>query len=274
MPPMVLPSPSDFGAGAFAGWFFTLYAGVALVVVALAWSLWVGFTRRHWLPAILLVSGALCALCEPMLDVLGHLRWANNLPLYAFHNFGIGIPLLVPFSYAVFMGMEPYLIYRVLKKGVTVRQLFALYLLAGLSDAVLETPGLNLHIYQYYGTQPYTLLHFPYWWAFANGASFMTIGFFVWFLEPRLTGRKRLWLFLVAPVGMMVAYFGVGWPHLLALNSTLPVWAKWAVTTAVMAGFLCYIRGIGYAVAVGEATADWSLRRRPAAARPEHVVHV
>ena len=39
MPPNILPSPSDFSAGSFAGWFFTLYAGLLIVSIALIWAL-------------------------------------------------------------------------------------------------------------------------------------------------------------------------------------------------------------------------------------------
>lgn len=95
MPPNILPRRSDFSAGHFAGWFFTLYAGVLVVSIALIWALWTGFKNRNWL-----------------------------------------------------------------------------------------------------------------------------------------------------------AYFSVGWVHILALNSTLPTAAKWVATTIMMAGFILYIRGIAYFVAV------------------------
>ena len=132
------------------------------------------------------------------------------------------------------------------------------YLIAGLTDAIMETPGLLMHVYQYYGVQPYTFLRFPYWWAFINGASFMTIGFFIWYLEPRLKGWGRALFLVLPPIGMMVAYFSVGWVHILALNSTLPTAAKWVATTIMMAGFLLYIRGMAYFVAVpDEEAVDW-----------------
>jgi hypothetical protein len=195
-----------------------------------------------------------------MLDLLGHLRWANDLPFYVVTNFGIQIPLLIPFCYAAFLGLEPYFIYELFKRGLSVKQVMLVYLIAGTTDAIMETPGLLLHVYQYYGVQPYTFLEFPYWWAFINGASFMTIGFFIWYLEPRLKGWGRALFLVLPPVGMMVAYFSVGWVHILALNSTLPTAAKWLATTIMMAGFILYIRGMAYFVAVPEEEAvDWHL---------------
>jgi hypothetical protein len=38
MPPNILPSPSDFSAGHFAGWFFALYAALLVVSIALIWA--------------------------------------------------------------------------------------------------------------------------------------------------------------------------------------------------------------------------------------------
>ena len=258
MPPNILPSPSDFSAGHFAGWFFTLYAGLLIVSIAVIWALWTGFKNQNWLPLKLIFGGFLCSLLEPMLDLLGHLRWANDLPFYVFTNFGIQIPLLIPFCYAAFLGLEPYFIYLLFKRGLNVRQVLLVYLIAGLSDAIMETPGLLMHVYQYYGVQPYTFLKFPYWFAFINGASFMTIGFFIWYLEPRLKGWRRALFLVLPPVGMMVAWFGIGWVHILALNSTLPTAAKWVATTIMMAAFILYIRGIAYFVAVPEEEAvDW-----------------
>jgi hypothetical protein len=258
MPPNILPSPSDFSAGHFAGWFFTLYAGLLIVSIAVIWALWTGFKKQNWLPLKLIFGGFLCSLLEPMLDLLGHLRWANDLPLYVFTNFGIQIPLLIPFCYAAFLGLEPYFIYLLFKRGLNVKQVMLVYLIAGLSDALMETPGLLMHVYQYYGVQPYTFLKFPYWFAFINGGSFMTIGFFIWYLEPRLKGWGRALFLVLPPVGMMVAWFGIGWVHILALNSTLPTPAKWVATTIMMAAFILYVRGIAYFVAVPEEEAvDW-----------------
>lgn len=48
MPPNILHSPSDFSAGHFAGWFFTLYAGLLVAVAdedAVDWHF--GHLRRY-----------------------------------------------------------------------------------------------------------------------------------------------------------------------------------------------------------------------------------
>lgn len=261
MPPNVLPSPPDFAAGSWAAWGFFFVAGAAAVLLALPWALYGGIRKGNWIPLLAMGSGLLCSLVEPMLDFLGHLRWANDLPGPAFVNFGIDIPYLIPPCYMAFLGLESYFSYFMLKKGITVRQCFVVFAVGGLTDAIMETIGLNLHVYEYYGVQPYSLFKFPYWWGFINGASFFTCGFLLWYLVPRLQGLRKLWLLLVSPTGMMTTYFACGWPHILALNAAIPTWTKWVVTTIMMGLCLVLIRGIAHFAAIPEPTHRWTFLR-------------
>jgi hypothetical protein len=259
MPP-VLPSPPDFSAPAWAAWGFLFYAGALVVLIALPWALTTGIRKHDWLPLTMLTSGLICSLLEPMLDFLGHLRWADNLIMTGYTSFGIEIPLLIPPCYAAFLGLEGYFVYTMLKKGITARQGVMLFLACGLSDAVMETPGLTLNVYEYYGVQPFTFLNFPYWWGFVNGASIFTVGFLLWFLVPRLRGPQRGWLVLASPTGMMIAYFVCGWPHLLALNSAAPAWFKWLACGVTMAACTGWVRFLAGYAAVAEPTVDWTFR--------------
>jgi hypothetical protein len=87
MPP-VLPSPSHFAAPSWAAWGFLFYAGALAVLLALPWALSSGFRKRNWLPLIMLGSGFLCSLLEPMLDFLGNLHaLANRHPSHQFTAF-------------------------------------------------------------------------------------------------------------------------------------------------------------------------------------------
>ncbi|NKQ54182.1 hypothetical protein HFP15_14940 [Amycolatopsis sp. K13G38] len=258
MPPFILPSPPDFAAGPVATWVFFFVAGAAVVLIALPWAIRAAAKDRNFIPILAIGGGFLCSLLEPMLDLLGHLRWANDQPT-AFTNFGIDVPWLIPPCYAAFLGLESYFCYYMLKKGITVKQCFMVFSVGIFTDAIMETVGLNLHIYEYYGIQPYTLFKFPYWWGFINGVSFWTVGAIMWFLVPRLKGAQRLWLLLAPPTGMMAAYFTVGWPHFLALNSTLPTWAKWVATTIMMAMCLGLVRIVAYFAAVPEPKMHWTL---------------
>lgn len=260
MPPYLLPSPPPFESGPIGSWGFFILAGGLVVAVALPWSIRCVIKDRNWLPLIAIAGGALCSLVEPMVDILGHLRWARDLPV-AFTNFGIDIPWAIPPAYAAFYGLESYFFYYVLKRGITVKQSFMVYLVGIVTDAIVETFGLNMDVYEYYGVQPYRLFEFPYWWGFLNGASFFVVGFFMWFLAPRVAGFWRILLVLSPPSGMMAGYFIAGWPHILALNSDLPEWAKWGATTLTMVMCVGLVRGIAYFAAVPEQTMEWTVPR-------------
>jgi hypothetical protein len=260
MPPHILPSPPPFEAGPIASMVFFFIAGAAVVLVALPWAIKAAVKDRRFLPLIAIAGGLLCSLLEPMLDLLGHLRWARDLPV-AFSNFGIDVPWLIPPCYAAFLGLESYFCYYMLRKGITVKQCFMVFGVGIITDAIMETVGLNLHIYEYYGIQPYTVFKFPYWWGFINGTSFFVVGAIMWSLVPKLTGARKLWLILAPPCGMGATYFSVGWPHLLAINSNLPTWSKWVACTITMAMCLGLIRGIAYFAAVPEPVVHWTIPR-------------
>lgn len=239
-PPNIQPAPGDFSVSLSAEIAFFLIAGALAVVVALPWAIRAAVRSRNYVPLIVLASGLICSLLEPMLDLLGHLHWANNL-IPAFTNFGITVPLLIPPCYMAFLGLEAYFCYFVIRNGAHARHFVMLLGMGIVTDAVMETAGINLGTYVYYGVQPFSFLNFPYWWGFINGGSFVTIGAILAFAVPRLKGAQKLWLLLVAPFGMMVAYFGVGWVHILVHNSTLPTPVRWvaaAIMMAMMVGWM------------------------------------
>jgi hypothetical protein len=239
-PPNILPAPGDFSATLAAEITFFFLAGALVVIFALPWAIRAAMRSRNYVPLLVMASGLMCSLLEPMLDLLGHLHWANNLTP-AFTNFGITVPALIPPCYVAFLGLEAYFCYFVIRNGAHARHFVMLLGMGIITDAVMETIGINLGTYTYYGVQPFKFLNFPYWWGFINGGSFVTIGAMLAFAVPRLKGAHKLWLLLIAPTGMMFNYFGVGWVHILAHNSTLPTVLRWvaaAVMMAMMVGWM------------------------------------
>ena len=171
----LLPAMAPLHPTSFEGWFFTLYAGALVVLLALPWA----FNRirkaRDYLPLLALLSGAITSLGEPMLDHVGHLRWADNLPGPVFTNFGLHIPLLIPPCYMLFMGLESYWVYLMIERGINKKQFFQMFAACGITDAIMEHPGLAMHTYQYYGNQPFKFGDFPYYYAFTNSVAICTL---------------------------------------------------------------------------------------------------
>jgi hypothetical protein len=233
-PPNIKPSPGEFTASLPAEITFFFVAGAAVVIFALPWAIKAAVRSKNYVPLLVIASGLICSLLEPMLDLLGHLHWAENL-VPAFTNFGITVPALIPLCYVAFLGLEAYFCYFVIRNGAHLQHFIMLLGMGIITDAAMETIGINLGIYEYYGVQPFEFLNFPYWWGFINGGSFVTVGAILAYAVPRLKGAHKLWLVLAAPTGMMMAYFGAGWVHILAHNSTLPTAARWVATTIMMA---------------------------------------
>lgn len=258
MPPYILPSPPPFAAGAVNAWTFFFVAGAGVVLGALPWTVNAGLKHRNWKPLVLVAAGFLCSLVEPMLDLLGHLRWAHDLQGPAFVNFGINVPYLIPPCYAAFFGLEVYFTYFMLKKGITAKQCFLLVAVSGITDAIMETVGLNLHTYQYYGVQPFTLFKFPYWWGVINGTAMFAGGFLMWYLVPRLKGAMKGFYLLVPITGMTGAYFMCGWPWFLAVNAHIPVWSKWCACVIMFALCALLVRSLAYFAAVAEPKYKWT----------------
>ena len=78
-PPNIQPAPGDFSASLGAEIAFFFIAGALVVVFALPWAIKAAVRSRNYIPLIVMASGLICSLLEPMLDLLGHLHWANNL---------------------------------------------------------------------------------------------------------------------------------------------------------------------------------------------------
>lgn len=239
-PPNVIPSdqPTLGPAGSTAELIFFFVAGAAVVILALPWAINAVRRHRNWMPLLVMASGLVCSLEEAMLDMLGHLHWAPDLTM-VYTNFGVSVPMLIPLCYVAFLGLMSYFCYFVIRNGAKLRHYFMLLAMGAILDAVMETIGINLGVYRYYGFQPFEFLNFPYWWAFINSASFVAVGTILAYFVPRLKGQQKWLLLLAAPYGMAATYFTVGWIHLIAHNSELPHWAR-LVAAALMMIEACF----------------------------------
>jgi hypothetical protein len=255
----LLPAFNNLHPTSFEGWLFTAYAGALVVLLALPWALRVRYKRGDPLPLLMLGAGAITSLGEPMLDHVGHLRWAENLPGPAFSNFGLHIPALIPPCYMLFMGLEAYWIYTMIQRGITKRQFGLMAIAVGLSDAIMEHPGLAMHTYQYYGNQPFKDGLFPWYWSFTNTVAICTIAILVHFLWPRLKGRGWL-VAAVLPLGIIgttMGEFGSGFPVFLAINANMATWLQWLVGSLTLVIAVVWIQVLAELVA-SETDVKWT----------------
>ncbi|MBH0776718.1 hypothetical protein [Nocardia bovistercoris] len=255
----LLPHPSPIVASDFSAWFFLFWAGLLVVVLALPWAIRRLVQFRDTLPILMLGAGLGTSLGEPMLDLVGHLRWSENLLGPAFVNFGIPVPVLIPPCYMLFMGLEAYWIWMIIQRGIDVKRFFLMFAAVGISDAVMEHPGVIMGVYEYYGTQPLEFYKFPFYWSFTNGVAICTIAVLVHYVWPLVkdNGRQQLWIIPLGIIGTTMGEFGSGFPVFLAINADIPTWLQWAIGCLTVPLSLLWIRVLAELVAT-EKSVEWT----------------
>jgi hypothetical protein len=188
-----------------------------------------------------ILGGALAASFEPIVDVLGLVFMKERHALGVFTILGRTMPLYICFVYAWYVGGLGYFCYRLFKRGMTTRGLFGLWAIIGLVDVLLETPGILLHTYLYYGHQPFDIWGFPLWWGFVNPVMPLLAGALIYKTEPYLPGWRLAVVILFIPMADGVANAAAGSPMWIALNqSDVPyVWTYLAGLMTLGLSLLC-----------------------------------
>jgi hypothetical protein len=167
-----------------------------------------------------ILGGALAATCEPIVDVLGLVYLKEHNALGTFTVLDRTMPLYICFVYPWYVGGLGYLCYRLFQRGMTTRALFALWGIVGIVDVLLESPGIILDTYLYYGKQPFDIWGFPLWWAFVNPVMPMLAGALILRVKPHLPGWKLAAVILFIPMADAIANAAAGLPMWIALNQT------------------------------------------------------
>lgn len=221
VPGDIVPVPVDYAAPELVGWLYTIWAG-GFGVAVIPWVLYRWFKKKDDVPLLFCLGGLIASLLEPMLDHLGHLHWPTNLPGPAFIGYNLNVPYLMVPVYVFFMSVTGYWAYLQMKKGMTVKSFFVLWLMLSATDLILEIPGTLAGAYRYYGDPSFKILGFPLAWSWLAGTAMMALGFVLWLVEPHLKGMDRLCIVLVPVTAMAASYSMTGWPYFMSLNWDLP----------------------------------------------------
>lgn len=234
------------GAETFFNVFIFIPLGVALALAL-----------RHLVrgrgPVLLycLVGGLLAATFEPLVDVLGLVYLREQGALGTFTVLDRTMPLYIVFVYPWFVGGLGYLAYKLFARGVTMRDLFALWALDFGINMALETPGILAHTYGYYGHQPFNFWGFPLWWGFVNPVMPMLAGALIYRLRPYLDNAwKLLAVIPLIPMADGIANAAAAWPMWAVLNQddVSYVWTYLASLVTLGLAAMC-VWMIGLAVA-------------------------
>jgi hypothetical protein len=230
-----------------AQWWFTAWLGLPLTVV-LVIAVRQMLRGRGPLLLYCVLGGALSCIFEAIVNLLGGMIYAEDGIWTAYSTFGRQIPWLIPLAYSWFMGGQAYYCYRRFERGISRRDVFRMWAVFCVIDAVIETPGLLAGVYTYYGEQPWNFWGFPFWYAWANSLTPVVAGAVIFKLREYHTGWKQLSVIILIPMAEGLSYAATCWPvwstlntHLgyratypaSLLNLALTLYLLWMVTVAV-----------------------------------------
>lgn len=240
-PSVGLPVPPPLPTNPTLDAVFTLVL-VVLVAAILLYTVRLRLREGSWLPLLLVVGGGVAALAEPIATVNGLVRYPDRAQQWtSVEAYGHPVPWLVPLSYVLEVGFGALLAYRALAEGRGGPALLRIWAGIALFDAVMESPAIWLHVFRYYGHQPFDLWGFPLWWAPLDASICLLPTLAAYFLR----GAPRRWwhapgLLVLFPSSQAVVYLGTGWPVMLLLNTAQPapyVWLACCLTLALVGGY-------------------------------------
>lgn len=175
------------------------------------------YCRRHrvaW-PLLVLVSGTVTSLLEPLFDHLYGLWFFTQGQWTAFVTYGIHIPVWLPVIYVAYYGGCSVMFANRFSNGATMRDVGKLYIISVLLAALAEEFYINVFgLYEYQDNQPFVLFHYPVFVAFVNGVPPFLAGLVYFRLLRRLEGWSRLAFLGVVPVCFAADSFGSGFLYL------------------------------------------------------------
>ncbi len=238
--------PSGLEMNAVGQTIFTIGVTIPWVVaIVLAIRYW----RRQGSPIALLflVGGTICILFEPIVDVLGMCFFPRTNQWVGVETFGRPIPMFMYPVYSWFVGGQAFLFWYLLRRGLTRGQLWKLWLGLMAVNVVLETPGLLMDVYTYYGAQPFNPWGLPLWWPPVNSTMPIVAGYTVYRMTPHLTGWKLLAVIPMVPMADGMANAAIAWPVWTTLNTNLGMVATYPAAVLVfgLAALAIWIMGSG-----------------------------
>ncbi|WP_205699717.1 hypothetical protein [Conexibacter sp. SYSU D00693] len=197
---------------------FTIFLGIP---VALLLTIGLRHLRAGKEPLLLvcLAGGLLACVWEPIVDTMGLCYIKEGAELSTYTILDRTMPLFIPFVYTWYVGGLAYIAYRLYAAGITARGMFALYLIDCGVNIWLESPGVLLGAYEYYGSQPLDFWGLPLWWTLMNPLMPMIGGALIYRLRPHLTGWRILGVIPIIPMVDGITNAGIGWPMWITLNN-------------------------------------------------------
>lgn len=233
--PRILPAPAPFESSADPLVLLIVWGALALAAVGVA--VWLAVTRRDVLPVVACAGAMICALNEPIYDVLGNLSYAET-PYVAYSMWDRDIPWTLVIGYVPWVGLMPYLLMRAMAGGWPRRRLHLIAAALIASVFVLEVVNaVWWENWKYYGESPTRS-------ALGGGVVQMAAmpllcALMYLMLDGLARGAWRVVLGIVAPVvALPMVFASTTWPLYLSNHGDLPAAVDWlAAAITIALGF-------------------------------------
>jgi hypothetical protein len=226
---------------------FTIFLGIPVVVMVF-FAVKNLVTGRGPLLTYCLIGGGIACLFEPIVDTLGLCYIRQQATMTTFSSMGRDFPLFINFVYIWYVGGLAYLAYRIFSTGVTRKAVFQLYVIDVFINIWLESPGVLMGAYEYYGPQPLNFWGLPLWWVCVNPLMPLTAGALIYRMSPNLPGWRLALVIAFIPMADGIGNGAAAWPVWTALNlnsSLLVTHLAWGVTLGLA---LTYVWVLSYVV--------------------------
>lgn len=235
----------------------------ALAVAAIVYVAQTCLRERIVWPALLLVSGGLTVLMEPLFDHLYGLVFRREGQWHLYTTFDSPQPVWVPAAYIAFYGGATVLIARALARRPQMRTVWTAYGAIAAMALIAEITYISvLHVYGYPGEQPFKVLGYPLFLGFTNAMCTVVVGIAAYRLVPLLRGRDQAYLVTLIPGVFAMGLFGSGILYLSVRNSaaasSTPLLYVAALTVPAVIAWTIYQLGTHFVA--GQTPRDPSLR--------------
>ncbi|BBZ78621.1 hypothetical protein MANY_39580 [Mycolicibacterium anyangense] len=231
-------APTTMVMNPTAQWVFTLlHFAVAIGLTAWVWRRWDRGEAR--IALLVLLGGGLSIIAEPFFDRLGFI-WHATVNQWTFVSlFGHSVPVWMFPVYFWFIGGQTVYILHRLRAGASVRDMWWLYAVFCVMDAVLELPILYVGgVYTYFGNQPFweaDWFPLPGWYIFANGELPFAAAAVVLLLSSLGDRRYAYAIPIAKPMATFAVYAAIAWPVWAALDADASTFVSYAAGLATIA---------------------------------------
>ena len=237
-----LPMPTDISPPTGPSVGFTA-ASAVIVVALLVWWSFSGEHRRGPILPLLFVGIAISAIVvEPIYDNTLLYWYPPDNALGLFNAYDRTVPLFTVLGYAWFFGGTSYILWRLFQRGMSRRQIWGLFGIVVVIDALATATAGWLGISGFYGDQPFMFGGIDVWFAFSDAAGSIVGAVVLYLVVPRLHGWKWLWLLVIPTISYGAVLGGVTSPVVLGLHSDWTTLGRWlgGAGTIALCGVVAY----------------------------------